>query len=123
MTARVFRERELRAFGTDWTRTRPWFVGPVMASVVVLLHAGGLALARVIAIAGLSIALFIVQILSAILSRRRAVDDRGVLVRQLATTATIAADVALTGGLASPLVPVLFAPSVTIVVSYGRSRE
>src|SRR4051812_10161411 len=112
---------QIRSVGTAFLRARPVVVAPVAISNGALLAASGAAMDQRIALGaglGTALALFIVERL---LLRRRIVSPRWLATSLALTSIVLAAGCALSGAIASPLVPLLVAPAVVTAAAFGRS--
>ena len=110
------------AVGARFLRRRPWIVAPAAAVNVALVIASGAPAAQRLALAvaiGLALALFIAE---AVWCRRRTVGPRWLASSLAATALALGAGCALSGGLASPLVPLVLAPIVVTFAAFGRGR-
>src|SRR4051794_39865641 len=95
--------------GRDWVRQRPVFIAVIAAANLALFAAGGLSRTRLLVTAVLASAPLIVAVLGAVGSRRQELTPAG-LWRWLAIGALfIPSLLATTGGVRSPLIPVLVA--------------
>lgn len=113
---------QVRRVGTVFLRRRPLLVAPaVVLSWVLVLPvvstAQGVALAVV---SGTMLGFFTVE---AWVAGRREVDERWLFASLLATAAALLVAAAGTGAIASPYVPLLFAPTVTAFAAFGRDRR
>ncbi len=117
------REAQLRAVGTQFLRLRPWIVAPMMVNTVATLALAGAPARQVRALAvmfTLALAFFARE---AALGRRRLVTGRAFFTSLVVTLAGISLACVATGGIASPVLPMLFAPTVIAFAAFGRSRR
>lgn len=113
---------QLRAVGTAFLRTRPWIVAPAMIAAVVLLALSPAPRAQVVALSlGMStlLAFFTWE---AARARRAPFHERHLFRSLLVTQAGIGFACVATGALRSPIVPLLFAPTVVGFAAFGRAR-
>ncbi len=113
---------QLRAVATRFLRTRPWVVAVgALGNALLLVHSGapGHQLAAVGACFSLLVSGFVLE---AWLLRSRTVTERWLLASLLATALLIGVGAALTGGIESPFVPILFVPIVIAFAAFGRTR-
>ncbi len=117
------RAAQVRAVGTAFLRLRPWLVGPAAGVTALVLGFSGVPFAQLRAL-GLGMAALL-SFFSWEAWRARTRDfSEDWLFRSLGiTSAGITLGCAVTGGLASPLLPLLFAPIVTTFAAFGRGRE
>ncbi len=117
------RDARLRAVGTAFLRLRPWIVAPMMVNTVTTLALSGAPRRQVGALAvmfPLALGFFVRE---AVVGRRRLVTARELFTSLVITLAGISLACVATGGIASPVVPMLFAPTVIAFAAFGRSRE
>ena len=113
----------LRSVATVFLRRRPLIVAPMFMIFLVTLALGTgprAQLALLAAVGTVAISLFSWE---AWRGRRRLVTDRALLASLVVTLCGIAAGSAATGGTASPLVFMLFAPTVVGFAAFGRGRR
>jgi signal transduction histidine kinase len=113
----------LRTVATSFLRRRPLVVAPMMLLLVaaVALSAGPRAqLTAVASFASLALAFFSWE---AWRGRQRLVGERRLLVSLVLTLVGITVGAAATGGVASPLVLMAFAPAVVGFAAFGRGRR
>jgi signal transduction histidine kinase len=109
--------------GAAFLVRRPLIVGPAVALVLVLLHLSGAPGRQTLALAlGASVMLGFF-LFEAVRFQRRPVTERQLLGSLLFTAAGLTVACFVTGAILSPLVPLLFAPTVTAFAAFGRSRE
>ncbi len=118
----AIRAAQIRAVGTAFLRARPLVVAPVAAVNIALVVASGAPVAQRVALAGAigaALALFVAERWWL----ARAVVREGWLAMSLALTAVVlAAGCAVSGGAASPLLPLVVAPVVVAAAAFGRTR-
>ncbi|MFO0632850.1 MAG: histidine kinase dimerization/phospho-acceptor domain-containing protein [Nannocystaceae bacterium] len=113
---------QVRRVGTVFLRQRPLYVAPaVLASwVVCQAIAAPLQRAVVMLLSGALLAFFVVE---SVLARRRAMAPSWLWRSLVVTAIGLAGACVATGGLASPYVPLLLAPTVTAFAAFGRDRR
>jgi signal transduction histidine kinase len=117
------RSAQISAVGTSFLALRPLLVGPMMAIVLGLVAWGGAPGAQVAGLStgfGVMLTFFSYEAWQA---RSRTVSERQLERSLLFTVVGIEFGCAATGGLGSPLLPMLFAPTVTAIAAFGRRRE
>ena len=115
------RRAPLRAVATTFLRRRPWVVAPALAVQAALLATSGAPRVQVaVVLVGFALVLTFF-IWESWRGRRALVSERGFLGSLLATVAGITMGVLGTGGIASPMLPVLFAPAVVGFAAFGRA--
>jgi signal transduction histidine kinase len=113
---------QVREVGTAFLRARPLVVAPVAAANVALVIASGASIEQRIALAaaiGSALAAFVVE--RWWLARAR-VTERWLEVSLALTAVLLALGCALSGGVASPLLPLVVAPVVVAAAAFGRTR-
>lgn len=113
----------LRAVGAAFLVRRPLIVGPSVALLIGLLHLSGAPGRQTVALTAGSSAMMGFFLFEALRFRRRPVTERHLLGSLLFTAAGLTVACFLTGAIRSPLVPLLFAPTVTAFAAFGRSRQ
>jgi signal transduction histidine kinase len=113
---------QVRRVGTVFLRRRPWLVAPaVVLSWVLVLPVVSMAQAVALAVvSGTMLGFFSVE---AWIAGRREVDERWLFVSLLVTAVALLVAAAGTGAMASPYVPLLFAPTVTAFAAFGRGQR
>ncbi len=117
------RDARLRAVGTAFLRLRPWIVAPMMANTVATLALTGAPRRQVATLAvmfSLALSFFARE---AVQGRRRLVTARELFASFAITLGGITLACLATGALASPVVPMLFAPTVLAFAAFGRDRR
>jgi signal transduction histidine kinase len=118
---RSLERAQIRGVGTVFLRMRPLLVAPAVVLSWLLMWPSA-PRAQSLAVTVLSAALLTFFAIEAVIARRREVGERW-LYRSLVVTLLGLLGASLgTGALASPFVPLLFAPAVTAFAAYGRSR-
>lgn len=117
------RHAQLRAVGTAFLRRRPWVVAPAFVAQAALLASSDAPRRQVTAVLAGFTALLGFFAWEARRGRRALVTARGLFASLLVTLAGITLGTAATGGISSPLVPLLFAPTVVGFAAFGRARE
>ena len=116
------RDAQVRVVATEFLRLRPWIVGPFFAFALVALFVGGAPVRQIVALgtAG-SLALAFFSYERRVGARRLA--DGGAFVRSLMITlAGITFACGATGGMESPLLPMLLAPCGVGFAAFGGGR-
>lgn len=114
------RRAQLRAVATVFLRRRPWVVAPALAAQSALLSCSDAPRRQVAAVLGgfaLVLAFFGWE---AWRGRTALVTERGFLASLLVTLAGVSMGALATGGATSPMLPVLFAPTVVGFAAFGR---
>jgi signal transduction histidine kinase len=117
----IARER-LRAVGAAFLVRRPLVVAPAAAVLVGLLAASGAPRAQLGALGGgisLLVAFFVWE---ALRFRRQELGERHLFVSLLVTVVALTLGCLVTGAIRSPVLPLLFAPSVIAFAAFGRAR-
>jgi len=112
----------LRSVGASFLVRRPLVVAPAVLGLIALVAASGAPRTQVIALAtgiALLVSFFVWE---ALRFRRRAVSESHLFVSLLVTAVALTLGCLATGAIRSPLVPLLFAPSVIAFAAFGRSR-
>lgn len=117
------RAAQLRAVGTAFLRQRPWIVAPSLLAQAALLTRSDAPRAQVAAVLTGFTALLSLFAWEARRGRRALVTAAALSTSLRITLAGITLGAAATGGITSPLLPVLFAPTVVGFAAYGRARE
>ena len=117
------RAAQLRAVGTAFLRQRPWIVAPSLLAQAALLATSDAPRAQVAAVLTGFTALLSLFAWEARRGRRELVTADALSRSLRITLAGITVGAVATGGIQSPLLPVLFAPTVVGFAAYGRSRE
>jgi signal transduction histidine kinase len=120
----ALRAAQVRAVGTAFLRLRPVLVGPAAGVTgLVLGFAPEVPSAQLRALlTGMTVLLGFFT-WEAWRARTRDFSEAWLFRSLLVTSVGLTVGCAVTGGLASPLVPLLFAPVVTSFAAFGRSRE
>lgn len=108
--------------GTAFLRQRPWIVAPSLLAQAALLATSGAPRAQVAAVLTGFSALLTLFAWEARRGRRTLVTADGLSTSLRVTLAGITVGAVATGGIQSPLLPVLFAPTVVGFAAYGRAR-
>jgi signal transduction histidine kinase len=109
--------------GAAFLVRRPLIVGPLVVLALALLHLSGAPGRQTLALtAGCSVMMGFF-LFEAVRFRGRPVTERHLLGSLLFTAAGITGACVLTGAIRSPLLPLLFAPTVTAFAAFGRSRQ
>lgn len=119
---KAVRASQVRLIVPLWARARPRRYAPLFLAVVGILALSGFTTWRVLAIATIYVCLMIFWIYQAIRGLGENI-ERSLVYTATLTTVAQGIVVGLTGGLASPLIPLLMGPAITLVVLFGRSRE
>lgn len=116
------RRAQVRAVGTAFLRARPLVVAPVALVNAALATASGAPAAQRLTLAlafGAALALFTAERWAL---RRAQVTEAWLAASLIATSALLATGCALSGGLASPVLPLTLAPVAVATAAFGRSR-
>lgn len=113
----------MRRAGAAFLRLRAALVAPAMLLVVAALWFGGEAKSRVVSVAACLSLMLLFFVGEAIVLRRRPLAESYLLASMLLTQLGIATVGILTGGLASPVAPLLFAPTGVGLAAFGRAPE
>lgn len=113
----------VREVGTRFLRWRPWIVAPAAALTVALLVRAPVPPAQRAAL-GLGIGTLLTGfVLEAWWLRRAVLSQAHLFVSLLSTQLGLLFGCAVSGGLTSPLLPMLFAPGVTAFAAFGPGRR
>jgi signal transduction histidine kinase len=110
------------AFGPSaerWVQQRPWFLAFVIGMNLFVMEQGGLSQARVLALLGVIAVPFSVAVASAAMPRFRRLTPRRLWLWMASGSTFITAALAITGGMRSPLLPIMIVPVITIVAVWG----
>ena len=110
------------AFGPSaqrWMRQRPWFIALVVGMNISVLDLAGLSRPRLLTLLGLVAMPLGFAILSLVHPRLRRLTPTGLWFWMAGGSLTITSALAATGGLRSPLLPMLVVPVITIVGVWG----
>jgi len=113
----------LRAVGAAFLVRRPLVVGPLVVLAIIMLHLSGAPGKQTLALtvgASVMMGFFLFE---AVRFHRRPVTERHLLGSLLFTAAGVTGACVMTGAIRSPLLPMLFAPTVTAFAAFGRSRQ
>ena len=113
---------QIRVVGTAFLRLRPLVTVPVAFANVALFAAGGARFAQLLAmVLGLS-GVQLMFVIERVAGAQRPISESA-LARSLALTACgLAGGCAITGGLSSPIIPLLLAPTGIAFAAFGRTR-
>jgi len=123
VTAAPSRLAQLRAVGTSFLRARPWIVAPALALQSLLLAVSPAPRRQVAAALGGFAVMLSFFAWEAWRSRRALVSSRWLFASLLVTLVGVSFGTFATGGITSPIVPVVFAPTVVGFAAFGRARE
>jgi signal transduction histidine kinase len=113
----------LRVVGTAFLRARPWVVAPLVALMMVTLAVARVPSRQGWVLGGGLLALFGFFVVEARRGSRRLLDERWLFASLLVTLALLTAGCVASGGLSSPLLPLLFAPTVVGYSAFGAGRR
>jgi signal transduction histidine kinase len=116
------RAAQVRAVGIAFLRARPLVVLPVALANAALAMASGAPLSQRVSLGiafGLALVLFFAERWWV---TRRAIGESWLAVSLAATSLVLAIGCVLSGGITSPLVPLVFAPIVVAAAAFGRSQ-
>ena len=114
---------QLRSVGTSFLRLRPWVVAPALPCVLIALLASSAPRAQVWALGAVFALVLGFFAYEARRGRRVALGERWLFRSLIATLGALVYACFVTGGIRSPLVPLVFAPVVTLFAAFGRGRE
>jgi len=117
------RTAQVGAVGTAFLRLRPRLVAPAMAVTLLVLGRSGVPAAQFRALSVGMVLLLGFFSWEAWLARTRDFPEAWLFRSLLLTSAGITVGCAVTGALASPVLPLLFAPVVTTFAAFGPGRE
>lgn len=109
--------------GGEFLRLRPRLVGVGLPLFWIALALGGAPRAQVAAVGGWSLGVLVAFVAEAAYARRRTLTARWLHRSLLATTIAIGVACWLSGGIASPILPLLLAPTALQLVAFGGRRE
>jgi signal transduction histidine kinase len=119
----VLRSAQLRAVATRLMRKRPYLFIVLWVPVLVLLAQAGFPAWRIGAMAAIYALSTLHHTMMSMRAHCTAVDERTIFASNLVALTMQALTFALTGGLASPLLPSILGPIVGLLLAFGRSRE
>ena len=117
----ALREAQVRAVGTAFLRARPIVVAPIAVINAVLITQSGASIEQRLAIGGgigIALVLFVVE---RWWLRRAVVGERWLAISLAATSGLLAIACAVSGGVASPMLPLTIAPIVVAAAAFGRT--
>lgn len=117
------RTAQVRRAGTEFLRVRAALVTPAMIILVSTLWFAGEPRARVLVIAGALFTLLCFFVGEAIAFRRRQLTERYLVASMLITQLGISLVAAASGGLQSPVLPLLLAPTGVALAAFGKSTS
>jgi signal transduction histidine kinase len=117
------RTAQARRAGTEFLRIRAVLVAPAMVVLLSALWFSGEHRRRVLAIAGALFTLLCFFVGEAIAFRRRQLTERYLLLSMLITQLGISLVAAASGGLQSPVLPLLLAPTGVALAAFGNSTK
>ena len=112
-----------RAAASAFLRWRPLVVAPVALANVTMFALSGAEPARVRILAVGLVLMTTAFTAESLALRRHELSARWLLVSLLSTTIAIGTGMAITGGIHSPMLPLLFAPAITALAAFGRSHS
>lgn len=118
----AIRAAQVREVGTAFLRARPLVVAPIAAINIALVTQSGAPLVQRFALAaaiGAALTLFAFE---RWWLRRAVVGERWLATSLVVTTLVLDVGCALSGGVASPMLPLVVAPIVVAAAAFGRSR-
>jgi signal transduction histidine kinase len=118
----TIRSLQVRSVGIAFLRARPLVVAPVAGINALLLAQSGAPVAQRVALATAIGAALLLFVLERWWLRRAEVGERWLAASLVATVAMLALGCALSGGVASPLLPLVLAPVVIAAAAFGRRR-
>ncbi|MBZ0232945.1 MAG: hypothetical protein K8M05_11500, partial [Deltaproteobacteria bacterium] len=118
----AIRSLQVRAVGAAFLRARPLVVAPVAAVNAILLAQSGAPVGQRVVMACAFVAALVLFFLERWWVGRREVSERWLAASLTSTVALLALGCSLSGGLASPLFPLVLAPVVIAAAAFGRTR-
>lgn len=112
---------QVRAVASAFLRIRPWLIGPMLLPVAFLLWRAEVPHTQLYALPSLMALMLCVFVFDAIRASRSDLSETAVIVSMFVTGLGLTGVCALSGGLRSPLLPLLLAPTVTLFAAFGRS--
>jgi signal transduction histidine kinase len=112
------------AFGPSaerWVQQRPWFLAFVVGMNLFVLEQAGLSQTRVLVLLGIIALPFSVAVASAMVPSLRKLTPRTLWLWMASGSVFITSSLAVTGGVRSPLLPMMIVPVITIVAVWGWS--
>jgi signal transduction histidine kinase len=112
------------AFGPSaerWVQQRPWFLAFVVGMNLFVMEQAGLSQLRVLALLGIIALPFSVAVTSAIVPRMRRLTPATLWLWMASGSVFITSALAVTGGMRSPLLPMMVVPVITNVAVWGWS--
>jgi len=123
MSVTQLRGQQVRSVGAAFLRARPLVVAPVAATNVLALGTSDAPLAQRAALGVAIGTAFVLFCVEAWVLRKKDVTERWLATSLVLTLVALGAGCLLSGGVASPLVPLLLAPIVVGIAAFGRARE
>lgn len=123
MSATELRDQQVRSVGAAFLRARPLVVAPVAATNALALGTSDAPLAQRAALGVAIGTAFVLFCVEAWVLRKNDVTERWLATSLVLTLVALGAGCLLSGGVASPLVPLLLAPIVVGIAAFGRARE
>jgi signal transduction histidine kinase len=120
--ADLVRRQQIQAVGTAFLRRRPLIVAPAAVFLLVLIARAGVPVGQLAALAAIKTALVGFFCFEAWRYRGREIGSRGLFASLALTLLGITLGCAVTGDIRSPLVPLLFAPSILGLAAFGARR-
>jgi signal transduction histidine kinase len=122
-TAELVRRKQIQAVGAAFLRRRPLIVAPAGLLMTIVLATAGLPRAQVLSAAAIEGCMVSFFFWEALRYRRREVTFRWLFVSLVLTVLGITSLCAVTGGIRSPALPILFAPSILGLAAFGVRRH
>ena len=113
----------LRAIATVLNRKRLSVAAPANLLLIALLYAADVSPSRILAIAALTLFNVLMQLSLVMRARGAALSTRLLFVAPMIALLVQLGVLAVTGGLSSPLVPIVLTVVMSLVTGHGRSRE
>ena len=114
-------QQRLRAVGAAFLVRRPLVVGPTALALITLLVASRAPTAQIVALGCGIGALFTFFVWESLRFRRRPVGEAHLFASLVATAVGLTLGCLVTGAIRSPVLPLLFAPSVIAFAAFGRA--
>ncbi len=112
----------MRAVASAFLRIRPWLIGPVLAPVTFLLWREGAPKTQLVGMPAFMAFMLAVFVFDAWRASKRDLSERDFIVAMMVTLGGLTIACALSGGVRSPLLPILLAPTVTLFAAFGTRR-
>ncbi|MFO0660679.1 MAG: HAMP domain-containing sensor histidine kinase [Polyangiaceae bacterium] len=119
----IIRATQFEAVRASWVRRRPLLAAPLVAFMLLAFWGSGLEPKRLAIVCAVYISNFVYQSLEALRAKERASNAQAIFASHLALLTAMGVVLALTGGVASPVLPGLIGPAVGTLIAFGRTKE